>query len=251
VEPPKRWLQSTSVQLDFKLQVLNAFRRISVVNICGWCMRLQQHTACAGHQVSASTTRVPHGVPHAMVLMCNSEWMCGHRCKSTSCDDVAERSFPDLQQASVWKPTCRHGKDYQAVVPACQPRPAGACDDPRTGVRGPDEAAAKLLARTVEKAAADALPPDAVQVCEPTIVRGNERLHAVSKCRLVRHDTPPTPLGLRNGRRKLAGAKQRVCCLHLGHGLHSAWGVACESYHHLVLDACIVMHARPPHGKTR
>ena len=68
-------------------------------------------------------------------------------------------------QASVWKPTCRHGKDYQAVVPARQPRPAGACDDPRMGVRGPDEAAAKLLARTVEKAAADALPPDAVQVC--------------------------------------------------------------------------------------
>jgi len=80
-------------------------------------------------------------------------------------DGIAKRKYPPCPQASVWKPTCRHGKDYQAIVPACQPRPAGACDDPRMGVRGPDEAAAKLLARTVEKAAADALPPDAVQVC--------------------------------------------------------------------------------------
>ena len=75
------------------------------------------------------------------------------------------RSSVPPSQASVWKPTCRHGKEYQAPIPARRgPRPEGACDDPRAGVRGPDEAAAKLLARTVEKAAADALPPDAVQV---------------------------------------------------------------------------------------
>ena len=94
---------------------------------------------------------------------------CMTCCTSSAAEsDITKcKTFP-RPQASVWKPTCRYGKDYQAIIPARQPRPAGACDDPRMGVRGPDEAAAKLLARTVEKAAADALPPDAVQVCRVT-----------------------------------------------------------------------------------
>ncbi len=44
------------------------------------------------------------------------------------------------------------------MLPACKPKPRGVCRDPRIGVRAPDEATAKLLARTVELGVANALP---------------------------------------------------------------------------------------------
>jgi hypothetical protein len=68
-------------------------------------------------------------------------------------------------QAAVYRPTCRYGAKYQAQIPSwLGARPAGECNDPRRGRPAPEEAAAKVLAATVEKEAAFSLPPDAVQV---------------------------------------------------------------------------------------
>ena len=50
------------------------------------------------------------------------------------------------------------------MLPACLPKPRGKCTDPRMGVMAPDEATAKVLARTVELAAAEALPVGARSV---------------------------------------------------------------------------------------
>jgi len=59
----------------------------------------------------------------------------------------------------------REGREHQAVVPPMLPgRPAGPCRDPRAGLPGPTLEEALASAAGKEKAVAEALPLDAIQV---------------------------------------------------------------------------------------